>query len=121
VAAAIRQALDRLDLDGGDTRVALALPWQGEPHYGALRALAGGVVGALSSTMVAGHPLVIACVGDVGRSLGGILEEELGVAADLVCIDGLELLELDYIDVGKIIQPAGVVPVVIKSLAFPHA
>jgi ethanolamine utilization protein EutA len=121
VAAAIRQALDRLDLDGGDTRVALALPWQGEPHYGALRALAGGVVGALSSTMVAGHPLVIACVGDVGRSLGGILEEELGVAADLVCIDGLELLELDYIDVGKIIHPAGVVPVVIKSLAFPYA
>lgn len=118
VAAAIRQALGRLDLNDGGAKVALALPWTGEPHYRSLHALAAGVAEALPGSVAAGHPLVIACAGDVGRSLGGILEEELGVAADLVSIDGLELLELDYIDIGKIIQPAGVVPVVIKSLAF---
>ena len=36
-------------------------------------------------------------------------------------IDGLDLVELDYVDVGEMIQPANVVPVVVKSLAFPGA
>jgi ethanolamine utilization protein EutA len=67
----------------------------------------------------AGFPLVIALQEDVGRSLGGILTEELGVAADLVSIDGLQLLELDYVDVGEVIEPVNAVPVVVKSLAFP--
>jgi ethanolamine utilization protein EutA len=66
-------------------------------------------------------PLVVALDGDIGRSLGGILAEELGVTADLVAIDGLQLVELDFVDVGELIQPANVVPVVVKSLAFPGA
>jgi ethanolamine utilization protein EutA len=37
-----------------------------------------------------------------------------------VSIDGLQLLELDYIDVGEVVQPANVVPVVVKSLTFPR-
>ena len=36
----------------------------------------------------------------------------------LIAIDGLDLVELDYIDVGELLQPANVVPVVVKSLAF---
>jgi ethanolamine utilization protein EutA len=40
------------------------------------------------------------------------------MTAPLVSIDGLQLVELDYVDVGELIQPANVVPVVVKSLAF---
>ena len=36
----------------------------------------------------------------------------------LVAVDGLQLVELDYVDVGEVLQPANVVPVVVKSLAF---
>jgi ethanolamine utilization protein EutA len=50
--------------------------------------------------------------------LGGILDEDLHVTAPLIAIDGLQLVELDYVDVGELIQPAHVVPVVVKSLAF---
>ena len=38
--------------------------------------------------------------------------------APLVAVDGLQLVELDYVDVGEVLQPANVVPVVVKSLAF---
>ena len=69
-------------------------------------------------SLAAGFPLVVALDGDIGASLGGILYEELHVTSALVCIDGLQLVELDYIDVGELIQPAHVVPVVVKSLAF---
>ena len=37
----------------------------------------------------------------------------------VVSIDGLELKEFDYIDIGAILDTSGAVPVVIKSLIFP--
>jgi ethanolamine utilization protein EutA len=33
-------------------------------------------------------------------------------------VDGLDLRDLDYVDIGEVVRPAGVVPVVIKSLVF---
>ena len=36
----------------------------------------------------------------------------------LIAIDGIALRELDYVDIGRMIEPAHVVPVVIKSLLF---
>jgi len=37
----------------------------------------------------------------------------------IVSIDGLELKEFDYIDIGAILDTSGAVPVVIKLLVFP--
>ena len=37
----------------------------------------------------------------------------------IVSIDGLELKEFDYIDIGAMLDSSGAVPVVIKSLIFP--
>ena len=38
----------------------------------------------------------------------------------MIAIDGLDLADLDYLDIGERILPANVVPVVIKSLLFPE-
>jgi ethanolamine utilization protein EutA len=119
VKAAIQEAFRRLDLEEGQQPVAVALAWQGDPNYPTLRALAGGIAQAMPQSLKSGQPLVLALHEDAGQALGSILEEEFGVKADLVSIDGLDLMELDYIDVGELIQPANVVPVVVKSLAFP--
>lgn len=116
---AIAEAFRRLDLAEGEQPVALSVSWRGEPRYASLRALAGGIAEGMPRSLSAGYPLVIALREDVGRALGAILEEDFAVNADLVSIDGLQLLELDYIDVGEVLQPSGVVPVVVKSLAFP--
>ncbi|HTD79435.1 MAG TPA: ethanolamine ammonia-lyase reactivating factor EutA, partial [Chloroflexota bacterium] len=118
VAQAIRNGFVRLDLTEGEHAATVALPWRGEPHYANLRALADGIAQAMPRSLAAGFPLVIALDGDIGASLGGILTEELDVTAPLVAIDGLQLVELDYIDIGEVILPANVVPVVVKSLAF---
>jgi ethanolamine utilization protein EutA (predicted chaperonin) len=121
LAEAIRLGFTRLDLREGDAPAAVALPWHGEPHYHHLRALADGIAQALPRSLAAGFPLVITLDGDIGKSLGGILVEDVGVSAPLVAIDGLHLVELDYVDVGELMQPANVVPVVVKSLAFGGA
>ena len=37
----------------------------------------------------------------------------------VVSVDGIELKEFDYIDIGAMLECSGAVPVVIKSLVFP--
>ena len=56
--------------------------------------------------------------GDVAQTLGAILREELGVASEILVIDGVVLWDFDYIDLGRIRLPSMTVPVTIKSLVF---
>jgi ethanolamine utilization protein EutA len=118
VARATREALERASADE-DLAVALAIAWRGEPHYLRLRELAEGVALALVPRGCARAPLVLMIDGDVGRTLGYILEHELAIGRPVVSIDGIQLKEFDYVDIGEVIRPADVVPVVIKSLIFP--
>jgi ethanolamine utilization protein EutA len=36
----------------------------------------------------------------------------------LLCLDGITLRDFDFIDLGKILEPSGTVPVTIKSRVF---
>ena len=56
--------------------------------------------------------------GDVGRTFGHLLESELKFPGHVISIDGVQLHDFDYVDVGAMITPPGVVPMVIKSLLF---
>jgi len=94
--------------------IALAIPWHGAPEHGALRGLGESVLAAAG----AHRPLVVALDADVAHTLGRILVDELGATGPLIVVDGLDLRDLDYVDIGEIVRPAGVVPVVIKSLVF---
>jgi ethanolamine utilization protein EutA len=116
VAHEVRAALHRSDLSSAQS-VALAIRWHGEPHYRRLRSLAEGLALALGD---AGDlPLILMVDGDVGKTLGHILADELKVARPVIAIDGVKLQELDYVDIGKMVAPANVVLIVIKSLLFP--
>ena len=73
----------------------------------------------LTALLANGHPIVLAGDGDVGGLIGIHYCEEMKVTNPIVSIDGLELKEFDYIDIGAILDTSGAVPVVIKSLIFP--
>jgi ethanolamine utilization protein EutA len=117
VAAALRAGLDRLDLDG-DAQVAVAFAWAGDPDYPRLAAAGRAIMAALAPEGRPARPLFLMIDGDIAKNMGRILTEELGFSGDLVAIDGVELKELDFIDVGNLISPPGVVPVVVKTLLF---
>ena len=112
VERAIREAIARATDDRGPLMI--ALPFEGEPCYADLRALAEGLCRAVGDR----RPLVAAVSGDVALSIGRILAEEIGVEGGIVVIDDLALGDLDYVDVGQIVRPAGVVPVVVKTLVL---
>ena len=100
--------------------VALAFSWSGEPSYQRLKAIADAIDRALCLPKRT-SPLVVVIDGDVGRLLGRILNKELNKGDYLLSLDGIVLSDLDYIDVGEIINPPGVLPLVIKSLVFDSA
>jgi len=104
---------------GGDLRgsgpVAIAVKWDGEPEHARIRALAERIAAATDR-----RPLVVASDGDIAATLCAVLRDEMAFKGDLVTLDGLDLGELDYIDVGAPVAPSGVVPVIVKSLVFPE-
>jgi ethanolamine utilization protein EutA len=102
-----------------DEAVAIAIRWKGDPEYPALRALAERLALHLSPSTVHLSPAVLITDSDIARTLGHILVDELHFARPLVCIDGIRLKAFDFIDVGAVVRPADVIPVVIKSLLFP--
>jgi ethanolamine utilization protein EutA len=113
---AIRAGIARMDLEAG-SRMAIAFSWHGDPEYTRLKAAGSAIVQGLA-THGSRELLVLMIDGDVGRSLGHLLQHELDLPRKLVSIDGVQLQELDFVDIGALISPPGVVPVVIKSLLF---
>jgi ethanolamine utilization protein EutA len=101
---------------------AIAIRWHGDPEYSRLRTLAETIAAALAPQHAhALTPVVLVIDGDIGRTLGHILEDELAIGRPVISLDGLQLREFDYVDIGEMIRPADVVPVVIKSLIFAGA
>jgi ethanolamine utilization protein EutA len=113
----IRGGLEEIDLDNVPG-VTIAFTWLGDPEHSRLRAAGEAILAALRPVAEKIRLLVLAIDGDVGKTFGRLLHRELDWPGKVLCIDGVELHELDYIDVGALIAPPGVVPVVIKSLLF---
>ena len=119
IAAEIKAVLSRLDLTEPDGPVAVFVPWRGSATFQRLDAFCRGIADGLASRRTKGLPIVLAGDGDVGGLIGIHLREEMKLANPIVSIDGLELKEFDYIDIGGMLESSGAVPVVIKSLIFP--
>jgi ethanolamine utilization protein EutA len=117
VAAAVRQGVEEIDFSNVPS-IAIAFAWPGDPEHSRLTAAAEGIVSALQPLRHAIKLLILAIDGDVGKTFGRLLHRELGWPGKIVSIDGVELQDLDYIDVGELIAPPGIVPMVIKSLLF---
>lgn len=97
--------------------VCVAIKWSGSASYRRLADLGEAIRRAVEP---AEQDALLAVVvdADIAQLLGRVLREDVGVGRDLVVVDGIELSELDYVDVGGFLDPPGVVPVVIKSLLF---
>jgi ethanolamine utilization protein EutA len=121
VTGAIRDALRRFDLLDARGPVAIAAQWEGSATYRRIQAFCQGAVDAMQPHVQAGHPLILVFDSDIGGLLGLHFREELTAELPIISIDGVELREFDYIDIGALIPTSGAVPVVIKSLVFPPA
>ncbi len=119
IAAAVRDALRRLDLHEGGQAVALCYRWQESATFARMDGFCRGIVDGLSKVLERGHALILVGEGDIGGLLGMHCEQEQRLPNPIVSIDGILLKEFDFIDIGELLDTSGAVPVVIKSLVFP--
>ena len=118
VAKAIRSHRKAFEVEGADVDIALALRWTGPPAYERIANLAQGIIAGLADHVAVKKPLYIMLDGDIAQTLGALMREEMGVASEILVIDGVLLMDFDYIDLGKVRIPSYTVPVTIKSLVF---
>jgi len=112
--AAMRRSIQRLERDA-DAVIAIAFSWTRAPEYRELLAVAKAIEAAVSPRTT---PLVVLIDGDIGKTMGHLLRDELNLPCKLVSIDSVDLRDFDFVDVGEMVTPPGVIPLVIKSLIF---
>jgi ethanolamine utilization protein EutA len=121
VAAAVNRAVAQGD-SVPDGPLAVAVAWAGDPEHARLAAMADGLRSGVAETEWAaacpGAPLVLLLDADLGRSFGRLFAEEVDLGRPVVCLDGIEVEDCDYVDIGSMIMPGRVVPVIVKSLLF---
>lgn len=118
VAQAILEHLNLFDLAEEEGEFALAFQWRGEPAYERIAAFAQGIVRGLARRIARRQPLYLILDSDLAQTLGGVLREDLGVESEVLVIDGIALVDFNYIDLGRIRLPSHTVPVTVKSLVF---
>jgi ethanolamine utilization protein EutA len=118
VAQAIQDHFRAFDLEEGTAEVALVFHWEGPPTAIRIAAFCRGLIAGLPNTVDRGRPIYLVFDHDLAGLVGTILKEELEVKNDILCLDGVTLRDFDFIDIGKVLEPSGTVPVTIKSLVF---
>ncbi len=118
LAAAIRAHRRQFDDTDPGREIALAFRWRGEPEYGRVLQWARAIAAAMADKIAARTNLYVLVEGDTALTLGGILRQELSVQSDILVIDGIVLRDFDFVDIGRIRLPSGMVPVTVKSLLF---
>jgi ethanolamine utilization protein EutA len=112
--SAVRKALGERDPEVRGAPFVLAFSSPPFFGYGVVQELARGIDEAMTSLPAVDRPAALVFEQNVGRVVGGILSSKW----NLPCVDEINLSELDFIDVGELVEGEGFVPVVVKSLAF---
>ena len=96
----------------------LALPGKKDPSYNELKAFAAYLAEELDSALPPEAPVLIVLEQDMAKALGILIEKALQGRRKLACIDGIQVEENDYVDMGRPLLNGLVIPVVIKTLLF---
>ena len=111
----IGRALDHFGLEHVPRAVALAFHTRMVVTYVHLRAFAEGIAAAQAALGL--ESLVILLEQDFAGLLGNILHRDLKIEK-VVCLDQVQTGDLDFVDIGEMIETAKAVPVIVKSLVF---
>jgi ethanolamine utilization protein EutA len=119
VKEALSASLAKFDLRRFTSGLALSLILEGQLDYPSIRRIAEGIAAFVRDSDDARAPLYLTLDLDVAKSLGGILKEELKLEREVIVVDGIEVGDLDYVDIGQPMGITEVIPVTVKSLMFP--
>lgn len=114
--ASLSAALDKFDVQNFGPGLVIALGIEGTLDYPVLSGVARVLAGMASQAPEC--PLIVAIEQDIARAVGFILTNEYKIANPLICIDGIAVGDLDFIDIGQPIGMMEIFPVTVKTLLF---
>ena len=94
---------------------ALGIDWLGSLTYSRADAFSRGVVEGLKGLNT---PITLLFKQDIAGLIGIHFVEEVGYQKPVICLDGLDQVDFDFVDIGEVINQTGLVPVVAKSILF---
>jgi ethanolamine utilization protein EutA len=111
----ISEKLDMYDVDTVDGPFALGFHLHGLPEYEFLDTI---VEASINGWAHAGgnRPLVLAFESDVAMNTGRMATER--VEEPVIAVDGVDLEQFGYIDIGDLLEDTNAVPLTVKSLVF---
>lgn len=111
----ILERLDLYDVNDLDGSFAFGFHLHGLPTYDFLRMVVASAVAGWER-MAGNHPLILAFDADVAMNAGQIAEKN--ATCPVIAIDGVELDQFGYIDIGEPLEDTNAVPLTVKSLIF---
>ena len=116
VEATLAAALRKYDATHLNGNLALAMSLSGQPDYPYIRRIAESIIRITQPQ--SSDPLFVILDMDIAKSLGSVLVEELRITNPVVVVDGIEVGDLDYLDIGRPLGTSEVIPITVKSLVF---
>jgi ethanolamine utilization protein EutA len=113
---ALEQALRKFDLGSFVPGMMISIDIEGDIDYAVLQTIASSLADLAAADPAT--PLIVNVEQDVSRSLGNILRQDFSLANPLLAIDGIQVGDLDYVDIGSPMTSGGAFPVTVKSLLF---
>ena len=111
-------AAQRMDIDPEADLYALALPHGIQARYKDVTAASAALKHFCDRYPNTAHPFIVIARQDIGKVLGMELQPQL-TSRELAVIDEVETRDGDYVDIGKPLFGGQIVPLTVKSLAFP--
>lgn len=102
----------------GTERVAVGFRGLSNPSFKQISAYAKELVWGLEPAIQSGKPIIIVVAEDMAMVLGQAIRSLMGHEQDIVCLDGVQVEDGDYIDIGRPIAEGRVLPVVVKTIIF---
>jgi ethanolamine utilization protein EutA len=118
VTAQLRPFVPGHELETART-VGVALLWTGSASFGRLESIARGLAAVMGPIWTTKGLALVVTDADIGGLIGRALRRHLAPDVALICVDGIECRQFDYVDVGTRDPITRVLPVVVKSLLFP--
>ncbi|MEG0764458.1 MAG: ethanolamine ammonia-lyase reactivating factor EutA [Pseudoflavonifractor sp.] len=116
--ASISRQMSLYKPEGKVEQIAIAFTGATRTSFAEVQELAAAIIKGAKEVIESGFPLVLVVETDIGKVLGNAINVLLDHKKDVICIDGIQTLSGDYIDIGEPIAGGQVLPVVIKTLIF---
>ena len=111
----VNESLSKALFDGDHGLRVLGIDWLGSLTYSRADAFCNGVIEGLRGLNT---PITLLLKQDIAGLIGIHFVEELNYEKPVICLDGLDQVDFDFVDIGEVINQTGLVPVVAKSILF---